>query len=163
MDERYLVEVVVEIPQGSQNKYEIDHNTGRLRLDRVLYSPFHYPVDYGFAEHTLGEDGDPLDIMVLISQPTVPGCLVRGRIVGLLEMADENGIDHKVLTVAADDPRYDHIENLNDVSPHILKEIAHFFATYKELQGVQTQIGDWRDRDEGRRILDQAIARYQAG
>ncbi|MHB1611594.1 MAG: inorganic diphosphatase, partial [Sulfobacillus sp.] len=114
------VDVTIEIPQGSQNKYEVDHETGRIRLDRVLHSPFHYPVEYGFVEDTLSEDGDPIDVMVLTSFPTFPGCVIRSKIVGLLEMTDDKGVDNKILPVAVDDPRFRHIENLDDVNAHTL-------------------------------------------
>lgn len=158
-----VIDVVVEIPRGSQNKYEADHETGRIRLDRVLYSPFHYPTEYGFVENTLGEDGDPIDVMVLMSQPTFPGCIVRGRIVGLLEMTDENGVDNKILTVAADDPRMNGIETIKDVSQHTLKEIAHFFATYKELEGKESHVGGWQDHEVGERVLKESQERFVKG
>ena len=154
-----VVDVVVEIPQGSQNKYEVDHHTGRIRLDRVLFSPFHYPTDYGFVPDTLGEDGDPLDVMVLISQPTFPGCALRARIVGMLEMSDENGVDHKVLAVCEDDPRFLHVKELDQVPPHQLKEIAHFFAVYKTLENKPTAVGNWAPRTTAERILQESIDR----
>lgn len=147
------VDVVIEIPQGSQNKYEVDHGTGRVRLDRVLFSPMHYPTEYGFIEGTLGEDGDPLDILVLATFPTFPGCIMRGRIVGMLEMIDNKEVDHKLLAVAADDPRFKHVETMDDVPEHTLKEIAHFFETYKELQGVHTDIGAWKNEEEALKVL----------
>ncbi|MDA8193657.1 MAG: inorganic diphosphatase [Thermaerobacter sp.] len=155
------VEVIVEIPRGSQNKYEFDHETGRIRLDRVLYSPFHYPAEYGFVEHTLGEDGDPIDVLVLATHPTFPGCTIRTRLVGMLEMTDDKGPDSKLLGVAADDPRYDHVRTLSDVQPHVLKEIAHFFETYKELEGKETIIGGWKDTAAAVQELDASLIRYQ--
>ncbi len=156
-----VVDVVVEIPRGSQNKYEVDHETGRVRLDRVLYSPFHYPTEYGFVESTLGEDGDPIDVMVLMSQSTFPGCIVRARIVGLLEMRDEAGIDNKILAVAADDPRMDHVSTIEDVPEHTLKEIAHFFATYKDLEGgKESHVGGWHNHEEGERVLKESQDRF---
>lgn len=155
-----VVSAVIEIPTGSQNKYEMDHKTGRIRLDRVLYSPFHYPADYGFVPDTLAEDGDPLDIIVLISQPTFPGCEVQARIVGILEMEDEHGVDDKLFAVAHDDPRYDGAERLEDLPAHILKEIVHFFATYKELQGLTTTVGHWQDQSHAVAVLEKARARY---
>ncbi len=155
------VDVVIEIPQGSQNKYEVDHETGRVRLDRVLYSPMHYPAEYGFIEHTLGEDGDPLDVLVLSTFPTFPGCIVSARIIGMLEMADEKGVDTKLLGVAADDPRYHHVHTLEDVNPHVLKEIPHFFQTYKQLEHKEVTIGGWKGEAEALQILQEALARYQ--
>ncbi|MCL6562981.1 MAG: inorganic diphosphatase [Firmicutes bacterium] len=156
-----VLDAVIEIPRGSQNKYEVDHETGRIRLDRVLFSPFHYPTEYGIVEHTLGEDGDPLDILVLITHPTFPGCVVRARVIGLLEMIDSGETDHKILAVAEDDPRYAEVQDLSDVSPHVLKEIAHFFERYKELEGKKTEIGAWRGRAEAEAVVEASIARFQ--
>ena len=130
-----IVNTVVEIPSGSSNKYEYDMGLGVFRLDRVLYSPVHYPADYGFIPGTLGQDGDPLDVLILISQPTFPGCLVEARPVGMLDMVDDKGIDEKILAVAHGDPRYQRIEDLASVEPHVLKEIKHFFNVYKNLEG----------------------------
>lgn len=157
-----VIDVVVEIPQGSQNKYEVDHKTGRIRLDRVLYSPFHYPTEYGLVEDTLGEDGDPLDVLLMVSNPTFPGCIVRGRVVGMLEMIDDGEVDHKLFAVAEDDPRYNHIQDISQVTPHLLKEIAHFFSTYKELQGKHTEIGTWQDRVEAEKVFRESQERAQA-
>lgn len=155
------IEVIVEIPQGSQNKYEIDHTTGRVHLDRVLHSPFHYPAEYGFVEHTLGEDGDPLDVLILTTFPTVPGCVIRTRLIGMLDMADDKGPDAKLLGVAVDDPRYNHIHSLDDVVPHRLKEIAHFFETYKELEGKTSTIDGWKGLDQAISELEAARSRYK--
>lgn len=155
------VEAIIEIPSGSQNKYELDHHTGRIRLDRVLYSPFHYPADYGFVPDTLAEDGDPLDVIVMITQPTFPGCQLRARIVGLLEMRDEHGVDDKLFAVAADDPRYDGVNELEDLPGHTLKEIVHFFSTYKELQGLPTVVGEWRSPDQALKVLAECRRRFQ--
>ncbi|MDA8198290.1 MAG: inorganic diphosphatase [Thermaerobacter sp.] len=154
------VEAVIEIPSGSQNKYELDHHTGRIRLDRVLYSPFHYPADYGFVPDTLAEDGDPLDVIVMITQPTFPGCQLRARIVGLLEMHDEHGVDDKLFAVAADDPRYDGVVTLEDLPAHTLKEIVHFFSTYKELQGLPTMVGEWRTAERALTVLGECRRRF---
>lgn len=156
------VDVVIEIPQGSQNKYEVDHKTGRVRLDRVLYSPVHYPTEYGFVDETLSEDGDPIDVLVLATFPTFPGCVMRARIIGLLEMVDDKGIDNKLLAVAADDPRFDHIQSLTDVPAHRLKEIAHFFEHYKELENKAVQIGGWKDAQAALAVLEDCIARYRS-
>jgi len=156
-----IVDVVIEIPRGSQNKYEVDHETGRIRLDRVLFSPMHYPAEYGLIENTLSEDGDPLDALVLTSFPTFPGCIVRARIVGLLEMSDDKGVDNKLLGVAADDPRFDGIQSLDDVNPHILKEIPHFFQTYKQLENKEVEIRGWKGTEDALKVLEASRQRYQ--
>lgn len=149
------VEAIVEIPAGSQNKYELDKERGLLRLDRVLYSPVHYPADYGYIEGTLEEDGDPIDILILVSNPTLPGCIVDARLIGVLEMADDKGVDNKLLGVASRDPRYAHVTDLDGVPPHRLREIEHFFKTYKDLEGKQTVINGWFGREA-------ALARLRA-
>lgn len=155
------VDVVIEIPHGSQNKYEVDHETGQVRLDRVLYSPMHYPAEYGYIPETLGEDGDPIDVLVLATFPTFPGCVVSARLLGMLEMSDEKGVDTKLLGVMADDPRFDHIQSLQDVNPHVLKEIPHFFQTYKQLENKETQIGGWKGAEDALNVLEQAKKRHQ--
>ncbi len=155
------VDVLIEIPQGSQNKYEVDHETGRIRLDRVLHSSMHYPTEYGFVDETLAEDGDPIDVLVLTSFPTFPGCTVSARIIGMLEMSDDKGVDTKLFGVAADDPRYSHVHTLDDVSPHILKEIPHFFQTYKQLENKEVHIGEWRGEADAARVLEDCRQRYQ--
>jgi len=141
-----IVNTVVEIPSGSSNKYEYDMSLGVFRLDRVLYSPVHYPADYGFIPGTLGKDGDPLDILILISQPTFPGCLVEARPVGMLDMVDDKGVDEKILAVAHGDPRYQRIEDLSSVEPHVLREIEHFFNVYKNLEGRTSLTSGWLGR-----------------
>ncbi len=158
-----VVDVVVEIPKGSQNKYEIDHETGRIRLDRVLFSPFHYPTEYGYVPDSLSEDGDPIDVMVLISQTTFPGCVVRARVVGMLAMSDEKGVDNKILAVAEDDPRFSEVRELDQVTPHVLKEISHFFAVYKTLEGKPTSVGNWETRTVGEAKVNESLARYAQG
>jgi inorganic pyrophosphatase len=154
-----LVEVVVEIPSGSRNKYEYDHRRHRFVLDRVLYSSVHYPCDYGFIAGSLAEDGDPLDVLVVISEPTFPGCVVRARPVGVLDMADEKGHDHKILAVAHDDPRWEETRTLEDLSPHRLVEIENFFQTYKTLERRETDVRGWLDADEAWRIIAEAVER----
>jgi inorganic pyrophosphatase len=153
-----LVEVTVEIASGSRNKYEFDHARHRFVLDRVLYSSVHYPCDYGFVEGTLADDGDPLDVLVVISEPTFPGCVVRARPIGVLDMRDDKGHDYKVLAVAADDPRWDETDRLDDLSPHWLREIENFFQTYKELEGRPVEIFGWLGADEARRIIAASFA-----
>ena len=153
------VPVVVEIPKGSRNKYELDHETGRIRLDRMLFSPVHYPTDYGFVPGTLAEDGDPLDAMVLLGEPTFPGCLIEARVVGMLDMADDKGRDQKLLVVPLTDPQWNHIFAFEEVAPHLLREIEHFFTVYKQLEDKTVEVFGWRDAATGRRVLDEAIAR----
>jgi inorganic pyrophosphatase len=155
---RSPIEVTVEIPSGSRNKYEFDHARHRFVLDRILYSSVHYPCDYGFIEGSLADDGDPLDVLVVISEPTFPGCVVRARPVGVLDMADEKGHDYKILAVAHDDPRWDETGALEDLSPHRLREIENFFRIYKELEGRQTDVSGWLGVDEAWRIIEAAIA-----
>ncbi|GGJ10107.1 inorganic pyrophosphatase [Alicyclobacillus cellulosilyticus] len=159
-EDKLTVETFVEIPKGSANKYEFDKEAGVFRLDRVLYSPMFYPAEYGYIRNTLADDGDPLDAMVLTTYPTFPGCVIDTRVVGVLIMSDEKGQDEKLLGVAENDPRFAHVKTLEDVPPHILKEIAHFFEVYKDLEGKETRVEGWKGRDEAERILREAIARY---
>jgi inorganic pyrophosphatase len=142
-------DVTVEIPQGQRNKYEMDHETGRIRLDRLLFTSTRYPADYGFIENTLADDGDPLDALVLLEEPTFPGCLIRCRAIGMFRMRDENGRDDKILSVPATDPRVAHLQDIGDVSEFYLLEIQHFFEVYKELEpGKQVETARWVDRAE---------------
>ena len=162
-DLRGPIEVTVEIPSGSRNKYEYDHEMRRFVLDRVLYSSVHYPCDYGFIEGSLADDGDPLDVLVVISEPTFPGCIVRARPVGVLDMKDEKGHDYKVLAVAHDDPRWDETGTLEDLSPHRLREIENFFDIYKELEGRKTEVSGWLGTGEAWRIIDSALEAGRRG
>ena len=155
------VEATIEIPRGSRNKYEYDHERGVYKLDRVLYSSVHYPTDYGFIAGTLSGDGDPLDVLVIIEEPTFPGCHLRVRPVGTLMMLDEKGPDEKILAVPVDDPRFASINSLGDLPEHRQLEITAFFRTYKELQGVQTDVRDWHDVDEAWRIIEESQARFE--
>jgi len=154
------VEAVIEIPRGSRNKYEYDHERGIYRLDRVLYSSMHYPTDYGFIDGTLGEDGDPLDILVAVEEATFPGCHMRARPIGALWMSDEKGIDEKVLAVPVDDPRFKDITDLPHLPEHWPLEIAAFFRTYKELQGEQTDVRDWMGVNEAWRVIEECRQRF---
>jgi inorganic pyrophosphatase len=151
------VEVTVEIPSGSRNKYEYDHVRHRFVLDRVLYSSVHYPCDYGFIDGSMADDGDPLDVLVVISGPTFPGCVVRARPVGVLDMADEKGHDFKILAVAHDDPRWESTHALEDLSPHRLLEIETFFRTYKTLEKRPTDVRGWLGVEDAWRIIDGAM------
>jgi len=153
--------MIVEIPKGVRNKYEMDHTLGRIRLSRMLFTSTRYPVDYGFIADTLAEDGDPLDIMVLLEEPTFPGCSILVRPIGLFWMRDENGPDAKVLSVPARDPRFSHLRELRYVPEHLLGEIRHFFDVYKELEpGKGTDIRGWQDRASAEREIVDAQARW---
>lgn len=134
MSSRTTIEVVVEIPKGSRNKYEIDHDRHIVRLDRRLFSALTYPADYGFIPDTLAEDDDPLDVLVLLEEPTVPGCYIDARPLGVLWMEDEKGPDAKIICVVDGDPLYEHVETLEGLPRPLLAEIRHFFDTYKELE-----------------------------
>ena len=155
-------DVVIEIPRGSRNKYEVDHETGRVYLDRVLFTPFVYPTDYGFFENTLGGDGDPLDALVLLEYPLFPGVGVKVRPVAMLVMEDDGGVDEKVLCVQDKDPRWQHIQDLKDVPKQTLDEIEHFFTRYKDLEpGKWVKIQGWQDKAATQKVIDAAYANYQ--
>ncbi len=140
-------DVTIEIPKGSRNKYEVDHHSGRIRLDRTLFTATQYPADYGFIDNTLGQDGDPLDALVLLEAPTFPGCLVTARAIGMFRMTDEAGPDDKVLCVAAHDPRQAHLQDLDDLVIFERLEIQHFFEVYKDLEpGKSVEGADWVNR-----------------
>jgi inorganic pyrophosphatase len=142
-------DVTIEIPKGQRNKYEVDHATGRIRLDRMLFTSTRYPHDYGFIEGTLGLDGDPLDALVVLEEPTFPGCLIKCRAIGMFRMTDEAGGDDKVLCIPAGDPRKSHIRDLSDISEFDLLEIQHFFETYKDLEpGKSVEGATWTARAE---------------
>ena len=156
------VEVTVEIPKGSRYKYEIDHETGKVYLDRYLFTPMAYPLDYGYIEHTLGEDGDPLDALVILPESVFPAVVVKSRIIGVFKMTDEAGGDDKLLAVL-DDPRYDHIQDISDVSDFLKDEIEHFFVHYKDLEkGKHVDGSGWGDKAEAEKIHAEAIDRYKA-
>jgi len=159
--EEGLVNLIIEIPGGCRNKYELDKDLGVIKLDRVLYSAVHYPFDYGFIPNTLGDDGDPLDGLVMMDEPTFPGCLVTARPIGLLEMIDDGERDEKLLCVPAGDPRYAQVKSLSDVAPHRLAEIAEFFRTYKNLQQKKVEIGQWKDVYAVLPLVTQCIQAYQ--
>jgi inorganic pyrophosphatase len=140
-------DVVIEIPKGQRNKYEMDHHTGRIRLDRMLFTSTRYPADYGFIEHTLAEDGDPLDALVLLEEPTFPGCLISCRAIGMFRMRDEKGRDDKILCVPDTDPRHARLRDISDVSEFDLLEIQHFFEVYKALEpGKEVEAAKWTGR-----------------
>ena len=153
MDELDSLDVMIEIPRGGRNKYEYDEERKIIRLDRVLYSSVHYPVDYGFIPGTRAPDGDHLDAMVVVEEPTFPGCFVTVRPIGLLHMVDEKGEDFKVLAVPTRDPRFDHVRDLQDLPAHWLREIENFFETYKYLEGVPTQVLGWEGADKAKETI----------
>ena len=157
-----VIEVVVEIPRGSRNKYEWDAEAGVFRLDRVLSSAVFYNFDYGFTVGTLSGDGDPTDVLLLVDEPTFPGCHVWARPIGGLAMRDDKGEDFKVLCVAVGDPHQGHVERLKQVRPHRLVEIENFFQTYKLLEDKEVEIDGWRDENEARRILAEDRTRARA-
>ena len=151
---REYVEVFVEIPRGSRNKYEYDKDRHLFVLDRVLYSSVHYPTDYGFVPDTLGADGDPLDALVIVHEPTFPGCVIPARPIGLLDMCDDKGDDEKILAVPLGDPRFAGVHALDDISPHWLREIENFFQTYKTLEERMTEMRGWRDANAAWEIIE---------
>lgn len=158
--EEATIEVFVEIPKGSRNKYEYDKKRKVIVFDRMLYSAVHYPSDYGFIPKTLSLDGDPLDALVLMWEPSFPGCLIKARPVAVFLMEDDKGVDEKILCVPLGDPNRGHIRELKDVPPHLLKEIEHFFAVYKDLEQKTVKIDGWRDRDEALRVIEECRQRH---
>ena len=157
-------DVLVEIPKGSRNKYEVDHDSGRIRLDRTLFTSTQYPADYGFIENTLGLDGDPLDALVLlIGEPTFPGCLIKARAIGMYRMTDEAGGDDKVLCVPASDHRRDHVRDISDVREYLLLEIEHFFTVYKDLEpGKSVEGATWVGRVDAEEEIRASFKRAEA-
>jgi len=161
MDADPLV-VVVEIPRGTRNKYEMDHESGQIFLDRMLFTSMVYPADYGFIDGTLGQDGDPLDAMVFVGDPTFPGCRIRARPFGLFRMRDEKGIDEKILCVPLRDPVWSGVEDLSDLPAGIRNEIEHFFQVYKDLEKKSVETGGFGGREEAERVIADARARLGA-
>lgn len=155
-------DVLIEIPKGSRNKYEVDHDSGKVKLDRYLFTSMGYPTDYGYIEDTLGEDGDPLDALVLLPEPVFPGCILQARPVGMFRMTDEHGGDDKVLCVLAD-PRWDHITDIGDVSSFELDAIKHFFVHYKDLEpGKFVKAADWVGRADAEAEVRRSVERFKA-
>lgn len=155
-----LVNAVIEIPEGSVNKYEYDKKLHVFRLDRRLYSPVHYPGDYGFIPSTLAADGDPLDVLVLVHDPTFTGAFVEVRPIGVLQMTDQGKMDEKILAVLSSNPRHEAMHSYTDVYPHLLKEITHFFSIYKDLEGKRTKMLGWEDVGKARDIINASHERY---
>ena len=158
-----LINVLIEIPGGSKNKYEFDKDIQAFALDRVLYSSVQYPYDYGFVPNTLADDGDPLDGMVIMDEPTFPGCVIAARPIGMLEMIDGGDRDEKILCVPDKDPRYVNVKSLKDLASHRLDEIAEFFRSYKNLEKKVTEIKGWQDVDTVMPLVDKCIAAGKKG
>ncbi len=156
-----IVQAIIEIPKGTKAKYELDKATGMLRLDRVLYSSVHYPANYGFIPQTLGEDHDPLDILVLSQIDIEPLCIVRAKVIGVMRMIDSNEADDKIIAVAADDIGVSHISNMNELPLHFISELKNFFEDYKKLENKTVRIEDFQDVATARQIIGQAISDYQ--
>jgi inorganic pyrophosphatase len=156
------VTAVIEIPAGSRNKYELDKATGLLKLDRVLYSSVHYPGDYGFIPRTLHEDGDPLDVLVMVKEQTFSGCMIDVRPIGVLRMLDRGEPDDKILAVPLQDPYHEEVFDIADIPQHLLKEVEYFFSTYKDLEGKRVQIIGWEKSDVAMRVISESIERYDA-
>jgi len=152
---------VVEIPKGSRNKYEYSKKTGVIKLDRVIYSSMHYPGDYGLIPQTFAEDGDPLDILVMVNEPTFAGCVIEARPVAIFHMLDRGDLDDKVLAVPATDPLFDEYRDINHVPRHFLSEVAHFFETYKQLQGIQVTPKGWENAETAHQTILHAIQHYK--
>jgi inorganic pyrophosphatase len=158
---KMVVNVMIEIPKGSRNKYEFDKEKKLLKFDRMLFSPVHYPSDYGFILDTLALDGDSLDALVLVWEPTFPGCIIEAIPVGMFKMWDDKGPDEKILCVPVSDPFWNYIETLSDVPPHLLKEIEHFFSIYKELEEKKTGVEGWKNREAAIQTILRSKQRYQ--
>ncbi len=153
--------VIIEIPKFSKNKYEIDKETGIIALDRVMHSAQDYPFDYGFVPQTLFDDGDALDVVLLTTYPLAPGILVKARPVAIMEMTDGGERDDKVVAVPVDDPRFDHMTDISDLNPHFQKEMTHFFETYKKVQNKEVSIGQWRGAKEAKEAFEKSCEMYK--
>ncbi|HEV2770823.1 MAG TPA: inorganic diphosphatase [Solirubrobacteraceae bacterium] len=154
------INVLIEIPRGSRNKYEWDAELGALKLDRFLFSSVQYPTDYGFIPDTMAEDGDPLDALVCVSEATFPGCVIPAKIIALFRMRDEEGIDDKIVCVPQKDPNWNTVESLDDLPGALRDEISHFFSIYKQPQGIQVKVDGWYAREEAVQALEAARERY---
>ncbi len=155
------VTAIIEIPQGSRNKYELDKTTGLIKLDRVLYSAVHYPAEYGFIPRTLHDDGDPMDVLVLLKEETFPGCMIDVRPLGVLHMLDRGEPDDKILAVPLHDPYSAEYFDIADLPQHLLREVAQFFVSYKELEGKKVEIVGWGKSEESLRMISRSIGRYE--
>ena len=157
-----VVNSIVEIPKGCRSKFELDKETGLIKLDRYLYSSSVYPGDYGFIPQTLAADGDPLDILVMVNEPTFSGCLIEARVVGMFRMKDKGADDFKVLGVPNADPLFGHVKRLDDVPPHFLREVEHFFGTYKQLEGAHTESLGWIGAEDATQEVRDSVDRFRA-
>src|SRR5437868_12896039 len=146
-----LVQVIIEIPKGSTNKYEYDPGLGVFKLDRTLYSPVHYPGDYGFIPGTLASDGDPMDVLALVEEPSFPGCMIEVRPIGVLNMVDKGDADKKIIAVPDRNPRFEDVKSMDEIFPHVKREIQHFFTIYKELEGKVTKLKGWGNARDARK------------
>lgn len=161
-DKKHSFDVLIEIPRGSRNKYEYDFDLKRMRFDRMLFSSMMYPADYGFIPETLALDGDPLDVLVLINEPTFPGCVIEVKPIGVFHMADDKGPDEKIICVPVSDPIWNNLNDLSDMNPHLVKEIEHFFQVYKDLENKQVDVEGWGDVNEARDIIKKCVDRFAA-
>jgi inorganic pyrophosphatase len=156
-----IVYTVIEVPKGSRNKYEYSKKAGVIKLDRVLYSPLHYPGDYGFIPQSFFDDGDPMDVLVMMNEATFPGCVVEARTLGMLKMIDKGEPDYKILAVPATDPNFGHLQTFDDIPKHYLEEVKHFFMTYKQLEGAVVQNHGWVGTDEAREEVVRSMRLYR--
>lgn len=156
-----VIDAIVEIPHGSKNKYEIDHNTGNIRLDRVLTASNVYPAEYGIIDKTLASDGDPLDILILTNEKTYPGCIVPARVLGYLEMVDRGALDYKLISVVDVDPRFNDVNDLSDLSEVTLKEIKNFFENYKSLDDIEVEVGEYHSKEEALLLIEECKRAYK--
>ena len=154
--------ITVEIPKGSRNKYEFDEELGLFKLDRMLFSSVHYPAEYGFIREAWGEDGDPLDALVITGEPTFTGCVIEAKPLGVFQMRDEAGVDSKILCVPVKDPQWNWMDNLDDVPRNLLQEIEHFFSIYKDLEGMKADVQGWQAQEAAGTIIADARRRFQS-
>lgn len=158
---KHIENAIIEIPMKTKNKFEIDKNTGRIKLDRVLYSAMNYPAEYGYIDETLSPDGDPLDILVISNEPTFPGCIVPARIIGYLHMIDNGYDDYKIISVVSVDPRNNGINELSDLSEFTLKEIKNFFENYKSLQHIEVKVLNYHSKEEAIKLIEKCKEAYK--
>ena len=156
-----IVNGLIEIPQGSKTKYEIDKPTGLLRLDRVIYSSFHYPINYGFIPQTLGQDGDPLDILVMCSESIQPLCLVEATVIGNMQMIDTGVVDDKIIAVASKDPAVNYINDISELPKHFIAVLRNYFEQYKALENKKVEIDDFQDKAAAYNVIEAAINLYK--
>lgn len=156
-----IVNAVIEIPQGSRAKYEIDKDSGLLKLDRIIYSSFYYPCNYGFIPQTYGDDKDPLDILVITSQPVQAMCLMQAKVIGVMQMIDSGDADDKIIAVAQNDPSVNHYNNIEEIPPHFFEELRHFFEEYKRLENKTVQVNEFGDKSMALTIIEDAFKLYK--